>query len=71
MVPGEGCRNSPTTLEPMTLLGMLRKTLKRGTNVVRRVGKATRRTVKRGTNVVGLTGKRRRGGRKSRRGGRR
>ena len=69
MVPGQGCRNSPTTLEPMSLLGMFRKTLKRGTNVVRRVGKATRRTVKRGTNAVGLTKRRR--GRKSRRGGRR
>jgi len=34
---------------------MFRKTLKRGANVVRRVGKAARRTVKRGTNAVGLT----------------
>jgi hypothetical protein len=54
----------------MSLMGIFRKTLKRGTNVVRRVGKAARRTVKRGTNVVGLTGKRRRG-RKSRRSSRR
>ena len=54
----------------MSLLGMLRKSVKRSVNVVRRVGKATRKTVKRGTNVVGLTGRRRRG-RKSRRGGRR
>ena len=46
-----------------SILGMLKKTLKRGTNVVRRVGRATRRTVKRGTNAVRLT--RRRRGRKS------
>jgi len=38
-----------------SLLRMFRKTLKRGANVVRRVGKAARRTVKRGTNAVGLT----------------
>ncbi len=66
MAAGAGCINSPTIVEPMSLIGAFRKTLKRGTNVVRRVGKAARRTVKRGTNVVGLTGKRR-VGRKSRR----
>jgi len=37
---------------------MFRKTLKRGVNVVRRVGKVTRKTVKRGTNAVGLTRRR-------------
>jgi len=42
-----------------SLLGMLKRTLKRGANAVRRVGKATRRTVKRGTNAVGLTRRRR------------
>jgi hypothetical protein len=36
--------------------------MKRGTNVVRRVGKVARSTLKRGTNAVGLTKK----GRKSR-----
>jgi hypothetical protein len=42
------------------LLRILRRTLKRGTNAVRRVGKLTRRTVKRGTNAVGLTRRSRR-----------
>jgi hypothetical protein len=37
------------------LYSVLRKTLKRGTNVVRRVGKFTGKTVKRGTNTLGLT----------------
>ena len=46
---------------------MFRKTLKRGTNVVRRVGKVARSTLKRGTNAVGLTKKGRKGSRKSRR----
>ena len=50
------------------VVGFLRKTLKRSTNAVRRVGKMTRKTVKRGTNAVGLT--KRRAGRKSRRAGR-
>lgn len=50
-----------------SLLRMLRRTLKRGTNVVRRVGKATRATVKRGTNAVGLTKRRRSSKRSSRR----
>lgn len=58
------------------ILSALRKTVKRGTNAVRRVGKFTRKTVKRGTNTLGLT-KRRKGSRsahrksRSRRGGRR
>ena len=51
-----------------SILGFLRKTFKRGTGIVRRVGRATRSTLKRGTNAVGLT-RRRRGSR--RRGGRR
>jgi hypothetical protein len=34
---------------------ILRKTLKRGSNVVRRVGKVTRKTLRRGTNTLGLT----------------
>jgi hypothetical protein len=51
------------------VVGFLRKTLKRSTNAVRRVGKVTRKTLKRGTNAVGLT--KRRGGRKSRKAGRR
>jgi hypothetical protein len=42
-----------------SLLGLLRKTLKRGTNVVRRVGKVSRNTLRKGTNAVGLTRKRR------------
>jgi hypothetical protein len=48
------------------IVRLFKKTLKRGTNVVRRVGKATRRTLKRGTNTLGLTKKRkaRRGSRK-------
>lgn len=52
------------------VVGFLRKTLKRSTNAVRRVGKITRKTVKRGTNAVGLTKRRksRRGGRKSHKG---
>lgn len=41
-----------------SLLRLFKKTLKRGTNVVRRVGRVTRRTVKRGTNAVGLTKRR-------------
>lgn len=49
------------------IVGLLRKTLKRGTNVVRRVGRVTRRTVKRGTNAVGLTKRSRKSHRKSRR----
>jgi hypothetical protein len=52
------------------VVGFLRKTLKRSTNAVRRVGKMTRRTMKRGTNAVGLT-KRRKSHRRSRRAGRR
>ena len=48
------------------VVGFLRKSLKRSTNAVRRVGKLTRKTVKRGTNAIGLTKRR-----KSRRGGRR
>jgi len=49
-----------------SILGFLRKTFKRGTGIVRRVGKGVRSTLKRGTNAVGLTGKRRRS-RRSRR----
>jgi len=51
------------------LLGLLRKTVKRGTNLIKRVGKVSRRTLKRGTNAVGLT--KRRSGRKGRRSSRR
>ncbi len=39
--------------------GLLRRSVKRGANVARRVGKATRRVVKRGTNTIGLTKRRR------------
>ena len=46
-----------------SLMRMLRKTMKRGTNVVRRVGKVARSTLKRGTNAIGLT-KGRKGSRK-------
>ena len=42
------------------IIGLFRKSLKRGTNVVRRVGKLTRKTVKRGTNTIGLTKRARR-----------
>ena len=52
-----------------SLLGLLRKTVKRGTNLIKRVGKVSRRTLKRGTNAVGLT--KRRSGRKGRRSSRR
>ena len=41
----------------MSLFGILRKTLRKGKALVRRVGRATTRTVKVGTNAVGLTGK--------------
>lgn len=34
---------------------MLRKTMKRGLNSVRRVGKASRSIARKGTNAVGLT----------------
>jgi hypothetical protein len=40
------------------VVSILRKSLKRSTNIVRRVGKATRRTLKRGTNAIGLTKRR-------------
>lgn len=49
------------------ILSLLRKSVKRGTNVVRRVGKFTRSTVKRGTNTLGLTKRRRSGSRRSHR----
>jgi hypothetical protein len=52
-----------------SLLGLLRKTVKRGTNLIKRVGKVSRRTLKRGTNAVGIT--KRRSGRKGRRSSRR
>lgn len=48
------------------ILSILRKSVKRGTNVVRRVGKFTRKTVKRGTNTLGLTKRRRAGSRRHR-----
>ena len=38
-----------------SITNLFKKTLKRGTNVVRRVGKVTRKTLKRGTNTLGLT----------------
>ena len=41
-----------------SLVRMFRRTVKRGTNLVRRVGKLAKRTVKRGTNAVGLTRRR-------------
>jgi hypothetical protein len=47
-----------------SILGLLRKTLKRSTNLVRRVGKGARATLKRATNAVGLTTRK---GRKARR----
>jgi hypothetical protein len=50
----------------MSILGMLRKTMKRGLNSVRRVGKASRSIARRGTNAVGLTRRR-----KAKRGSRR
>jgi hypothetical protein len=55
-----------------SLLGLLRKTVKRGTNLIKRVGKVSRRTLKRGTNAVGITKKsHRKSHRKSRRSSRR
>lgn len=39
-------------------MGMLKKTMKRGLNSVRRVGKASSSVVRRGTNAVGLTRRR-------------
>jgi len=51
-------------------MGMLRKTMKRGLNSVRRVGKASRSVVRRGTNAVGLTRKAKRS-KHSKRGSRR
>ena len=47
---------------------MLKKTLRRGTNVVRAVGRGTRKTLRRGTNILGLT---KRKGRKTHRHSRR
>lgn len=47
---------------------LLKKTLKRGTNVVRTVGRSTRKTLRRGTNILGLT---KRKGRKTHRHSRR
>ena len=52
----------------LSLYRMFRKTVKRGANVVRRVGKAATRTVKRGTNSVGLTRRKSRKSRKSHKG---
>lgn len=51
------------------MMNLVRKTFKRGTKLVRNVGKAARRTVKYGTNTVGLTrrGRKSRKSRKSRR----
>ena len=48
-----------------SLLGLLRKTLKRSTNLVRRVGKGARSTLKRVTNAVGITKRKGRKGRRS------
>lgn len=55
------------------VVSFLRKSLKRSSNIVRRVGKTTRRTLKRGTNAIGLTKRRRSAHRRhrSRRAGRR
>lgn len=52
-------------VEMASIASLFKKTLKRGTNVVRRVGKATRKTLKRGTNTLGLTKRRRGRGRRS------
>jgi hypothetical protein len=41
-----------------SILRVFRKTLKRGSNVVRRVGKFSRKTLRRGTNTLGLTKRR-------------
>ena len=47
----------------MSVIGMLsratRKTMKRGLNAVRRVGKVSRNVARKGTNAIGLTRKRR------------
>jgi hypothetical protein len=56
---------STPSVEMAGITRLFKKTLKRGTNVVRRVGKVTRKTLRRGTNTLGLT-KRRRGPRRSR-----
>ena len=53
------------------IYSLLRKTVKRSANVVRKVGRATTKTVRRGTNALGLTKRRRTGRKASRRGGRR
>ena len=57
---------STPCVEMAGIARLFKKTLKRGTNVVRRVGKVTRKTLRRGTNTLGLTKKRkaRRGSRK-------
>jgi hypothetical protein len=47
--------------------GLLRRSMKRGANVARRVGKGTRRVLRRGTNTIGLTKRRKSSGRRSRR----
>ena len=56
-------RNSNTLIETMSVIGMLsratRKTMKRGLNAVRRVGKVSRNVARKGTNAIGLTRKRR------------
>jgi hypothetical protein len=41
-----------------SILRLVKKTLRRGENVVRRVGSVSRKTLRRGTNVVGLTKRR-------------
>lgn len=51
-------QKSARSIEMTNVVGFLRKTLKRSTNAVRRVGKMTRKTVKRGTNAIGLTKRR-------------
>jgi hypothetical protein len=47
--------------------GLLRRTVKRGANAARKVGKGTRRVLRRGTNTIGLTKRRKSSGRRSRR----
>lgn len=55
-----GVRKIGAKSRKMSLMSILRKTLRRSTRAVRNVGRATRSTLKTGTNAVGLTGRRRR-----------
>ena len=43
-----------------SLFGLIRKTLKRSTNLVRRVGKVSTNAARRGTNLLGVTRSRKR-----------